>query len=728
MNLFAAKTAPTNRIMHLNKLVTFKGRKGPLLLVVADGVGLAEAGPANALSLANTPVIDGLLKSKLSTQLNAHGTHVGLPSDSDMGNSEVGHNTLGGGRIFDQGAKLVNAGFESGSIFESECWKQIESRGIQGKTIHFLGLLSDGNVHSHIEHLFQLLRRCQQQNISSVCIHVLLDGRDVDPRSSPKYLEQLQDLLDEINNSGKSNYRIASGGGRMSITMDRYNADWEMVRRGFNAHAHGDVTTTGSEVKNALEEVQRQYKADEKLSDQYIAPFVVVDDQGPIGKMQDGDGVVLFNFRGDRAIEISQALENPDFSEFDREDLPDLYFCGMLQYDGDLNVPNNYLVKPPVIESTMVEFMCGENMHTFAVSETQKFGHVTYFWNGNRSGYIDESLETYIEIPSDNCKFNQMPEMKAVEITDATIELINSGKYRFGRINFANGDMVGHTGDIPATVKSLECVDKCLGRLVESIEAQNGILIFTADHGNTDEMFVEKDGIRVERTSHTLNPVPFVIADRANDGDYYLNSEIDGGLANVAATVFNLLGYRGPEVYDPPLITFENEPNRLSIYRGRVVDLGLESIKLPNDEVMALEVVRHPSGVVVVAMDDEKNICMIKQFRHAVGGWIWELPAGITEAHEPVAETAQRELMEEAGLSAAKWQPLGSLLSTPDFCDERLHIFLATELKQGKSAHEQHAFIEIHWLPLSKVEEMIANGEVDDAKSVVAIYKAKQIM
>ena len=455
--------------MHLQKLVTFKGRKGALLLVVADGVGLAEAGPANALSLANTPVIDELLKSRLSTRLHAHGTYVGLPTDSDMGNSEVGHNTLGGGRIFDQGAKLVNAAFASGGIYESECWQEIEARGKQGKTIHFLGLLSDGNVHSHIDHLLQLVKRCHQSAIASVCVHALLDGRDVDPRSAPKYLGQLQEALDEVNMSGDFNYRIASGGGRMAITMDRYQADWGMVKRGFDTHVLAKVTGIGREVASALDEVNRQYDADQNLSDQYLAPFVVVDDQGAVGKMASGDGVVLFNFRGDRGIEISQALEDPDFSKFDRGDYPQVYFCGMLQYDGDLKVPKNYLVNPPLIERTMVEFMCAEGMRTFAVSETQKFGHVTYFWNGNKSGYIDPSLETYIEIPSDNCEFNQAPAMKAVEITDATIKLIESGEFDFGRINFANGDMVGHTGDIPATVQSLECVDTCLGRLVECV-------------------------------------------------------------------------------------------------------------------------------------------------------------------------------------------------------------------------------------------------------------------
>ncbi len=722
--------------MHLEKLVTFKGRKGALLLVVADGVGLADAGPANALSLAHTPVIDGLLASNFSTQLHAHGTYVGQPSDADMGNSEVGHNTIGGGRIFDQGAKLVNAAFANGSLFESDAWQEIEARGKQGKTIHFLGLLSDGNVHSHIDHLLQLIRRCQQSAIASVCVHTLLDGRDVEPRSAEKYLAQLQDTLDEINTSGDFNYRIATGGGRMAITMDRYEADWDMVKRGFDTHVLSQVAGIGNEVSDAIAEVQRQYREKPTRSDQYLAPFVVVDERGAVGKMVDGDGVVFFNFRGDRAIEISQALEDPDFSKFARGDYPQVYYCGMLQYDGDLNVPANYLLNPPLIDRTMVEFMCAEGLHTFAVSETQKFGHVTYFWNGNRSGYIDESLERYIEIPSDNCEFNLAPKMKAVEVTDATIELIDSGKYQFGRINFANGDMVGHTGDIPATVQSLECVDQCLARLIECVNRNDGILIFTADHGNTDEMFVEKDGKWIEKTSHTLNPVPFAIVDHAldrsgdNSGDnaYQLSHLADGGLANIAATVFNLLGYRAPADYHPSLITLTNEPNRLGIYRGSVIDLGLETSPLPNGEIMAMEIARHPGGAVVVAMDEQQNLCVIKQFRQTVNDWLWEFPAGLIDPHEPAEQTAQRELKEETGCSARQWQTLGSTLTSPGFCDERLHLFLATELDKGQAHHEAHEFIEIHWLPLNEVKELVHCGAMDDAKSIVTLYKLEHYL
>ncbi len=699
-----------------------------MLLVVADGVGLAPDGPANALSVANTPTIDRLLSSKNSTRLHAHGTHVGLPSDADMGNSEVGHNTLGGGRVFDQGAKLVGAAMENGSLFAGDNWQEVERRGINDNTVHFLGLLSDGNVHSHIDHLLVMLKKCAEANIHSVAVHILLDGRDVDPRSAPKYIEKLGQAMESINQLDGFNYRIASGGGRMVITMDRYEADWEMIRKGYDIHVHGSTSITGREVSSALVEVNRQFNENDSLSDQYLTPFVVTDDAGPVGKMEDGDAVVLFNFRGDRAIEISRSFDDPDFDAFDRGKRPEVFFCGMLQFDGDLNVPDNYLVNPPVIEQTMVEYMCAEKLRTFAISETQKFGHVTYFWNGNKSGYLDESLETYIEIPSDNCEFNTAPEMKAREITDATIELLDSGTYQFGRINFANGDMVGHTGDITATATSLECVDQCMARLIDAVDRNDGILLFTADHGNADEMFVERDGKRISRTSHSLNPVPFVIHDPQDAGEYQINKNIEGGLANVAATVFNLMGYRAPEDYEPSLLNILREPVRRTLYKGRVVNLGLESIVLPNDELMALEMVRHPGGAVILAADDDENICLIKQFRHAADGWIWELPAGILEPGEQPQLAAIRELKEETGCEAETWNVLGDMLTSPGFCDEKLYTFLARDISTGEPSPDHDEFIEVHWLPLNKVETMITEGILNDAKSIVAIHQMRLLL
>lgn len=709
--------------MPLDKLVTWKGPKGPLLLVVADGVGLADPGPANAVSQAATPVMDRLIASPLSCPLHAHGPWVGLPGEDDMGNSEVGHNALGSGQIISQGAKLVNEAFASGDIFTSEAWHEVEQRGQSGATVHFVGLLSDGNIHSHIDHLLAMIGRCAGCGVNRVRVHCLLDGRDVAPRSAPDYLGQLESALTDLAGEDARDYRIASGGGRMVITMDRYQADWDMVRRGYEIHVLG----RGRGVTDVSAEIRRQYDDDPDLTDQTLEPFVVVDADGePVGAMADGDAVVFFNFRGDRAIEFSQAMENPAFDAFEREHHPEVYYCGMLEYDGDLAVPANYLVNPPTITNTMVEFLCGENLKTFAVSETQKFGHVTYFWNGNRSDYFDEALETWVEIPSDRIAFNQAPAMKAREITEATIELMRSGEFRFGRINFANGDMVGHTGDIPATISAMETVDQCLGQLEAAVRELDGILIFTADHGNADEMFQQKGETRTPKTSHTLNPVPFVIAGDVADAPFRLRDDIEGGLANVAATVFNLLGYRAPEGYEPSLINLPDEPrSRRVIHEGAVVNLGLETVKLPNGEILALEVVRHVGGAVVMALDDRKRICLIRQFRHAAGGWIWELPAGLLERHETPLDTAYRELEEETGCSADSMIPLGATLTTPGFCTERLHLFVAPDARPGEPRPEKYEFIETHWVALEEAFAMATDGTIEDAKTIVALYRLR---
>lgn len=710
--------------MHLNKMLTFSGRPGPLLLIVMDGVGLAPSGPANAVSLAHTPVLDKLLASDYYIALHAHGTHVGLATDQEMGNSEVGHNTLGGGRIFAQGAKLVQQAFDDGSIFSSETWAEVEQRGRRGNTVHFIGLLSDGNVHAHIAHLFALLERCRQVGCASVCIHILLDGRDVAPRSALHYLQQLETKLAAINRAADCNYRIASGGGRMLITMDRYQADWQMVKRGFDAHVHGK----GRAVRSVREEIQRQYDADANLNDQFIQPFVVTAENGAaVGAMQDGDAVVLFNFRGDRAIQISRAFEEPRFTEFERGAMPDGLFCGLLQYDGDLKVPKRYLVKRPQIERTMAEFLCAEKLKTFAVSETQKFGHVTYFWNGNRSDYFDENLETWVEIPSDVGEFHKAPAMKAAQITDATIELLRGGQYRFGRINFPNGDMVGHSGDLDATVQAMEAVDRSLGRLLEVVAECRGVAIVTADHGNAEEMFVQHDGVRMARTAHTLNAVPCAIFDPQMDAHkpaYQWANLADPGLANVAATVFNLLGYHAPPDYSRSLIEVVGEPrSRRVLHHGSVVELALETVKLPNQEMLALEVVRHPGSAVVVARNEQNQVILLRQFRHAAGGWIWEFPAGTLEDGETPQQTAQRELREETGCTARTWQALGFTLPAPGFCSERLHIFLAADLGVGQAEPQPHEFIEVHWKPVAEVMDMAQRGEINDAKTIVALFR-----
>lgn len=538
--------------LSLDSHPVFQGRSGPVLVVVADGVGIAPDAPHNAVTQASTPTLDALLDSDLSTQLAAHGTAVGLPTDDDMGNSEVGHNAIGAGRIFAQGAKLVNKALESGSIFGTDVWGEAISHGRSG-TLHFIGLHSDGNVHSHINHLHQLIERAVSDGVTRIRLHLLLDGRDTPPRSALKYIQQTEMAIAELNESHDVDIRIGSGGGRMIITMDRYGADWDMVQKGYNCHTHG----IGRPFSSASEAIETLYSESDD-GDQYLEPFTITDMEGEsVGTISDGDAVILFNFRGDRAMEISQAFEDTEFDKFDRGNAPNVFFAGMLQYDGDLLVPKQYLVDPPVIDRTMGEYLADSGVRSFAVSETQKFGHVTYFWNGNKSGYINDELENYIEIPSDNIAFDEAPAMKAQEITDATIALLRSGEYRYGRINFANGDMVGHTGNLSAAIAAMEAVDYCVQQLIDVIQELDGVLIYTSDHGNADQMFTESDkGERIPMTSHTLAPVPFVIHDPQNGETYDLVPPDDAGLSHIASTTLNLLGFEAPRDYKPSLIKF----------------------------------------------------------------------------------------------------------------------------------------------------------------------------
>jgi len=535
--------------LSLVKLKTFSGRKGPLLLIIMDGIGIGRADETNAVYKADTPHLDQLFKSDLYTQLKAHGTAVGLPSDDDMGNSEVGHNAMGAGRIFEQGARLVNSALKTGRIFQSAVWNNIVKQSENGGTIHFIGLLSDGNVHSHIEQLFIMIDKCAELNFKKVRVHALLDGRDVGERTALNYIKPTEEKLKKISEEKGLDYAIASGGGRMKVTMDRYNSDWSIVKRGWDAHVLGK----GRKFPSASDAVATFYEEDPKATDQYLPAFVVADASGmPVGTIKDGDAVIFFNFRGDRAIEISRAFSEKEFSEFERGPLPDIFYAGMMEYDGDAHIPPHFLVQPPAIDHVISEYLCAEKIKTFAVSETQKFGHVTYFWNGNRSGYIDASLEKYVEIPSDRIEFDRAPQMKAREITDAAVDLLKHGDYRFGRLNYPNGDMVGHTGRMDAAMIAVETVDQCVGELLAVIKEIGGIAVITADHGNADEMFtIDKKGEKSVKTAHSLNPVPFIIYDPLYQGEYHMADIKEKGLSNIAATLLNLLGYDKPEDYDP---------------------------------------------------------------------------------------------------------------------------------------------------------------------------------
>lgn len=512
------------------------------VLVVMDGVGTNKSDYGNAVLSAYTPVLDRLKSTCPYVDIKAHGTAVGLPSDDDMGNSEVGHNALGCGQIYSQGAKLVNESIESGKIFESETWKNLVSFCKNG-TMHFLGLLSDGNVHSNIKHLFALIERAKKDGVKAVRVHILLDGRDVPATSAPIYIEQLEKVLASLSDSS-FDARIASGGGRMQITMDRYEANWAMVEKGWHTHVLGDGRYFES-ASQALETL----RAETGAIDQDIPPFVIAKNGVPVGTVNDGDSFVLFNFRGDRAIEISKTFDAGDnFDKFNKIRCPKVMYAGMLEYDGDLKIPKNYLVSPPSIKNTLSELLVKNGKKQFAISETQKYGHVTYFWNGNRSEKFDDKLEVFEEIPSDIVPFEQRPWMKAAEITDRLTEVILSGEYDFIRCNFPNGDMVGHTGNYAAAQIAVATVDLCLARIIEATDKAGYTLIVTADHGNADEMYEKKKEGQPPKpkTAHTLNPVPFIIYDK---NEKYEIAEGSFGLANVAATVIKIMGIEKPSMW-----------------------------------------------------------------------------------------------------------------------------------------------------------------------------------
>jgi len=525
--------------------------KKPVVMIIMDGIGLANDKFGNAINAAYTPMLDMLMKEYPNIAIKAHGTAVGLPSDDDMGNSEVGHNALGCGQVYSQGAKLVNESIESSFMYSSDTWEMLINNVKKNRSVlHFIGLLSDGNVHSNIGHLKSMVCEAKKQGIQTIRVHALLDGRDVPSQSALEYIEDLESLFDSLNDSS-FNARIASGGGRMTITMDRYGADWEMVKRGWNVHVHG----VGGGFNCVSDAVLAARKTNPDLVDQDIPPFVIVENDKPIGKIVDNDSVVLFNFRGDRAIEISQAFDNDEFTHFDRSEhgkRPNVLFAGMLQYDGDLKLPTNYLVSPPNITNTLSELLVANKISQYAVSETQKYGHVTYFWNGNRNEKFSEQLETFCEIPSDRVSFDEKPWMKAAEVTEKVIDAMKSRQYGFIRANFPNGDMVGHTGNYAATLIAVETVDLCLARIIKAADECGAVLLITADHGNADEMFEKsKSGLASPKTAHTLNPVPFIVYDKNETHEL---KQGDFGLANSAATVAALLGLKPLSVWEEGLI------------------------------------------------------------------------------------------------------------------------------------------------------------------------------
>lgn len=540
----------------LTKNNNWKGRRGPVVLVIMDGVGFGKYVEGDAVADSKMQCLQDLLLTQPNTRLKAHGKAVGLPSDSDMGNSEVGHNAMGCGRVFEQGAALVSEAIKSGKLFENKTWLDLTKfSNAHTSTLHLIGLLSDGNVHSHIDHLKAIIEQAAKSGIKKIFVHALLDGRDVPETSALEYIDVLESFLAKQSTTYGCTCKIASGGGRMYITMDRYGANWEMVKRGWDTHVLGE----GRQFSSAADAIKTMRAETPGIIDQDLHEFVITENGSPIGTIQDGDAVIFFNFRGDRALEITECFEREtDFTHFERKRFPHVFYAGMMEYDGDLKIPKHFLVSPPEITRTMSEYLCASGVKQYAISETQKYGHVTYFFNGNRLEKFDENLETYCEIKSDIVPFEQRPWMKCAEITDAVIREIESGNSQFIRLNFPNGDMVGHTGVYQAVVCSMEAMDIQLGRLAQAVKKAGGIMLITADHGNADDMFehakdgsvqLDANGKPKAKTSHSLNPVPFIVYDPEYKGEYSKQLKAGLGIASIAATVITMLGLKAPSDY-----------------------------------------------------------------------------------------------------------------------------------------------------------------------------------
>ena len=516
--------------------------QGPVVLVIMDGVGLRDDPEANAVKQAHLETLNGLMEHYPVAKLGASGEYVGIIK-GDMGNSEVGHNAMGAGQIVLQRSAAVENDVNTGKIFDTQTWLDIVTQ-IQhnNSTLHFMGIFSDGNVHSNISHLEKMLAQAHKDGIRRVRIHILIDGRDVPPQSEPKYIRRIEQFIAEL---GGPDYRIASGGGRMVITCDRYENDWGMVQRGWHTHVLGE----GRQFANATEAIETYRSEVSNLQDQYMPPFVIAENGEPIGTINDGDAVVYIDFRADRAVEMAQAFTYNEFPFFNRMRRPNVYFAGMTEYNEDLHVPEHVLVGSPVFEHTLTEYLATKGIKQYAISETVKFGHVTYYFNGNSyhipEGEVDEEVPSYTE------PFNTRPWMRSAETTDKLIAAIESGQYDFLRINYPGGDMVGHFGELEPTITAMESIDICLKRIVEAVSKAGGITVITADHGNAEEL-ANEDG--TAKTSHTTNRVPCIFVDDTENANNYQLSSDDRGLANLASTIAILLGQEPHEAWLPPII------------------------------------------------------------------------------------------------------------------------------------------------------------------------------
>ena len=543
-------------MLFLKNLQQYFSGRGPLIQVVLDGWGVGAADGTNAVNRANLPVMSRLIRGCPYTQLWTHGKYVGLQNEKDMGGSEVGHMTMGAGMVMEQGPTLIQNLLQSGEFFENPVLSRIIQNCVERDTpLHLLGLLSNGNIHSHVDHTEAIIRYAFQSGIRRCYLHALLDGRDVGVQSALDFTEPFEKLFSELKGQRpRIDYAFASGGGREVITMDRDN-NWEKIETGWQIHVHGQSENQFPSIRDAIEHFRKQ---NPEIIDQDIPGFVIIRNGEAVGRIEDQHALIFTNFRGDRATEFSQAVLADDFPYFERYRCPEVLFAGMTQYDQDNQIPPDYLVGTPVVEEPFGKRILELGLKQFRLSETQKFAHVTFFYNGGYREPLDPLQENYHFIASDKIpSFAERPAMKAPGISKKAVEFINSGEYQYGLINFANADMVGHTGDFQATVRAVEAVDAALDNIVRAIDAVNGLLVITADHGNADEMLISNQNGTLEiSTKHSLNPVPFLIYDPLYNGDYRLKpfgQDYNNNLSNIAATNFLLLGQAVPDDLAPSL-------------------------------------------------------------------------------------------------------------------------------------------------------------------------------
>lgn len=499
-------------------------RRKPMMLMILDGFGINDNEKANAVKLANTPNIDKLMKTWSTTEIYTSGLKVGLP-DGQMGNSEVGHTNIGAGRIVYQDLTRITKSIEDGDFFSiKEITGAIENCKKNHSKLHIMGLLSDGGVHSHIRHLVALLEVAKRKDFDDVYVHCFLDGRDTPPASGESYISQLEEKMKE-----KEVGKIASISGRF-YSMDR-DKRWERVEKAYDALVKGE----GEKATSAISAIESSYQ--QEVFDEFVLPTVICNSNNdPVATIQDKDSVIFFNYRPDRAREITRSLVDPEFDGFATKPL-DLYYVCFTQYDE--TIPNVQIAfKPESLKNTFGEYVSNQGLSQLRIAETEKYAHVTFFFNGGEEKQYPG--EDRILVPSPKVQtYDMQPEMSAVEVTDKVVEAIESDKYDCIILNYANPDMVGHTGNLEAAIKAIETIDECVERVVLAIEEKNGIILMTADHGNAEQMIDYKTG--EPHTAHTTNVVPLVLI--GVEGVQLKT----GKLADLAPTMLDLMGLQKPE-------------------------------------------------------------------------------------------------------------------------------------------------------------------------------------